>query len=219
MIAKGATAEVYEYEEGKICKLFFEGYPVEYINIEYQNAKVMFYLNLNVPKPFEVVTMDNRTAIIYERIYGKTLWEIWEENEDKKNEGLDVFVQIHKELLSHHSKDVLSYKEFLTGMLRGKSVESQELYEEINALPDGDSILHGDFHPGNILVKVDGTPIIIDFMNICYGPQLYDIARTFFLLTYHGESVAKSYLNKMQVSEDEIQTYLHIIKTCRQYEA
>ena len=47
----------------------------------------------------------------------------------------------------------------------------------IDKLADGDTLCHGDFHPGNILLSGDGA-FIIDFMNVCCGNYLYDVART-----------------------------------------
>lgn len=37
MLGRGNTAEVFEYGNGKVCKLFFEGYPQKYIEHEYLN--------------------------------------------------------------------------------------------------------------------------------------------------------------------------------------
>lgn len=93
-----------------------------------------------------------------------------------------------------------------------------QLIKEINALPDGDCICHGDFHPYNILIKSDGTPFILDFMNVCYGPFLYDIARTFSILCETSNSLADEYLNKMKLSKDDIEEYISIIDKCRKYE-
>lgn len=36
MIGVGNTAEVFEYGEGKVCKLFFPGYPKDAVEREYR---------------------------------------------------------------------------------------------------------------------------------------------------------------------------------------
>lgn len=38
LIAKGNTAEIYEYGDNQICKLFYPQYPTEYIEHEFYNA-------------------------------------------------------------------------------------------------------------------------------------------------------------------------------------
>ena len=49
------------------------------------------------------------------------------------------------------------------------------------ALPDGDKLSHGDFHPANILM--DGNePVIIDWSNVTRGDPAADVARTLVIL-------------------------------------
>lgn len=63
-----------------MCKLFFEGYPHDYVVLEFQNASEMHKTGIRIPKPFQVVTMGNRKGIIYERITGNTLFNIMTKN-------------------------------------------------------------------------------------------------------------------------------------------
>lgn len=52
----------------------------------------------------------------------------------------------------------------------------------LDALPDGDRLCHGDFHPGNIIDARAG-PMIIDWPNATRGDADADYARTLLLLT------------------------------------
>ena len=47
----------------------------------------------------------------------------------------------------------------------------------LDELPDGDSLCHGDFHPGNILMAGE-TPVVIDWTNATQGDPDADVART-----------------------------------------
>lgn len=218
LLGKGNTAEVFEYTNGKVCKLFFEGYPHEYIGLEFKNAKEMYGNKIPVPIPFGMVMIENRKGILYESIEGKTLQKVITETKEPVDGMLDMFVHLHLDILAHHSKNVLSYKEYLMGMLKNKKVRDQEILNKVMALPDDDHLLHGDFHPNNILIMADGTPVVIDFMNVCCGPVLYDIARTHFLIKQYDFSFANRYLKKMGVLENDISKYLNVIECCRKYE-
>lgn len=218
LLGKGNTAEVFEYERGSVCKLFFEGYPNEYVELEFHNAKEMFNNKIRIPEPFQIVAIENRKGIIYEKIDGKTLLNIMAENEESLDGLLEMFVKLHLDIVSHHSRNVLSYKEYLQAMLKNKNIDNQTIFDKVNALPDDDRILHGDFHPNNILVMPDGTPVVIDFMNVCYGPALYDIARTYFLIKQFDSCLASKYLKKMDALEKDIAEYLEVIEFCRKYE-
>lgn len=167
---------------------------------------------------FKWLTIENREGIIYEKIKGKTLLTIITETEETIEAILDMFVHLHLDILGHHSKNVLSYKQYLIAMLKNKKVTNQMLFNKVISLPDDDYLLHGDFHPNNVLVMPDETLVVIDFMNVCYGPVLYDIARTYFLIKQYNIQLANQYLKKIGVLENDILEYLNIIEFCRKYE-
>lgn len=217
-IGKGNTAEIFEYGNGKICKLFFEGYPHEYAELEFQNAKEMYKNKIRIPTPFQVVTVENRPGIIYEKIEGETLLSVMTKKKKSIDKLLNMFIDLQLDILSHHSRNVLSYKEYLTAMLKNKEIANPTILNIINSLPEDDCLLHGDFHPNNILITPDGTPVIIDFMNVCYGPSSYDIARTYFLIKQFDKDLADKYLKEIDVSENNITEYLYIIEFCRKCE-
>lgn len=219
LLGKGNAAEVFSYGNERVCKLFYEGYPGEYIALEFQNSKQMYKNRIKIPKPFQVITIEDRKGIIYERIDGKTLLNIIMENESNLDELLNIFVNLQLDILAHHTKEVLSYKEYVIANLKNKKINNQEIFNTINSLPDDDCLLHGDLHPNNILIMSDGAPIIIDFMNVCHGSALYDIARTYFLIKQFDGSLANKYLKCIDVSENDIAKYLNIIEFCRQYES
>jgi hypothetical protein len=52
---------------------------------------------------------------------------------------------------------------------------------ELDRLPDGDRLLHGDFHPGNVLLSSRG-PVVIDWTNATHGDPDADVARTSLML-------------------------------------
>lgn len=219
LLGKGNAAEVFAYGNERVCKLFYEGYPGEYIALEFQNSKQMYKNRIKIPKPFQVITIEDRKGIIYERIDGKTLLNIIMENESNLDELLNIFVNLQLDILAHHTKEVLSNKEYVIANLKNKKINNQEIFNTINSLPDDDCLLHGDLHPNNILIMSDGAPIIIDFMNVCHGSALYDIARTYFLIKQFDGSLANKYLKCIDVSENDIAKYLNIIEFCRQYES
>lgn len=218
MLGKGNTAEVFEYESNKVCKLFFEGYPCEYVELEFHNSKEMYQNNIRIPKPYEIINLSNRTGIIYEKIIGKTLLSIMVEDMTNVDTPLNMFTQLHKNILIHHTQNVIPYKTYLITMLKNKGITSQDILDKINLLPEDDCLLHGDFHPDNILITSDGIPVVIDFMNVCSGPALYDVARTYFLIRQFDKVLADMYLQKMNVEIKDIEKYLEIIEICRKYE-
>ena len=112
-----------------------------------------------------------------------------------------------------------------TRKMKGK----EEVLHILDELPDGNILCHGDFHPGNILIS-DGHAVVIDFMNICHGHFLYDVARTTFLVEYtpvpveakdkemllqFKKALVDLYLIQMDVTREMMQDYLSVIIASR----
>jgi Ser/Thr protein kinase RdoA (MazF antagonist) len=144
--------------------------------------------------------------------------------------------KLHRTIVQNKINNVSSYKDFLRfHILRASSADldkQKDALEMLDKLPEGDALCHGDFHPGNILIS-NGNTIVLDFMNICQGDLLYDVARTVFLVEYtpvpEGDydrevflqlkkTLADSYLMEMNVTREMIQDYLSVIIMARKGE-
>ena len=107
-IQKGHTAEVFDYDGERVCKLFYQEIPYEYVQQEFENARKLFELGIRVPEVFEIVNYDGRCGIVYEKIAGLPMWE------HMQNECLfEKFIAEHKKLLDI-STDVLMSHHFTT---------------------------------------------------------------------------------------------------------
>ena len=225
LIAKGNTAEVFDYAKGMICKLFYVGYPVESVKVEFHNATLLYELELPVPKCYEQIYINNRHGLLYEKIEGTDLIN-YLMDKTKYSMVVSTLANIHKELLNHECKLLPTYKDFIRKTIDDKDIN---FISHLDELPDGNTLCHGDFHPGNIMIDSNGRIKVIDFMNLCRGPREYDIARTYYLVGYSKlpqeinnienfqtmrEIFAKNYLDEMGIDMRDIITYLSIIERC-----
>lgn len=230
-IAQGNTAEVYVYSDSTICKLFSEGYPYEAVETEYRNSKILHQTTGFSPKAHKMISINGRTGIIYDRLFGKTLLQEMLENMTDQyilERLLEKMVMLQKQLIQIKNKECVSYKVFLKQLIPPNIDERNDIEDSIDVLENGDYICHGDFHPGNVWIYPDGSLDIIDCMNLCKGPKEYDIARTFFLFNEKGNDdeaiqnlkafISNKYLEMMGKSTTEIADYLHVLGLCRRYE-
>ncbi|SHJ82602.1 Phosphotransferase enzyme family protein [Clostridium cavendishii DSM 21758] len=232
VLGKGNTAEVIEWDNDKVCKLFYEGYPHSAVEREYNNAKLIQTMDIPMPEVYEIVHVGVREGIIYDRLEGQSVLE-------KLLEGGDVnllfnqIVDLHKKILGYNTCEVMSYKEFLQLCIGEKTTRNVDIYNEIKSLPDDTCLCHGDYHPGNIWMDTNNKISVIDFMNVCHGPWQYDVARTYVLISegdvpqevpnrekiiYMQKQLANIYLKKLHVSYNNISEYVSIIQKCREYE-
>lgn len=212
-ICKGNTAEIFEYGDKRVCKLFYPNYPLEYIQHEFSNSELSCMLGINTPKAYDIITQNDRHGIVFDRVDGDMLSsKVFTSDNPYTSNWIDKFADFHMDLLKHNLDEAMSYKDFLKLF-----ATEEEIIQMIDALEDGNCFLHGDLHLDNVMVNGANQFVLIDMMNVCKGPVLYDVARTYFLLGY-DENIQSIYLHKMGYSINDIKPYLDVILKIREKE-
>mgnify|MGYP003307758791 CR=1 FL=1 len=197
----------------RICKLFYPGYLKEYVRHEFRNATEAKALGIRTPQAHEINVLDGREGIVYDRIIGEELsYRMKMSGETWVSVWMDKFVGFHKQLLQYKTNDAMNYKDFLKMFGTDK-----ETIAKIDLLPDDNCFIHGDFHLGNVMIDEFDDLVLVDMMNVCKGPALYDIARTYFLLSY-DINVQNEYLERMGYTLESIMPYLDVILSIRENE-
>ncbi len=183
LIGRGNTAEVFERGNNTVVKLFHTGYPQDSVRKEFDNSQLLKDRDLPIAKSHGLITYDDRHGIIYDRVDGESILDILMREEDIEKYAT-ILASLHKRILSHNIQGAESLKNILKRNIEGTDILNLQCKEKLlavlAALPEGDSLCHGDFHFGNVMVS-HGKYYIIDFMNICHGHQYGDIARTVYL--------------------------------------
>ena len=100
-IAERKNKTVYR-DNDKTIKLFVENYSQSNILNEALNqSRVEEGTDLNIPKLIEISKVDNRWALVTEYIEGTPLNFLMDENPDKIDEYLDIFVNLQLRVLSN----------------------------------------------------------------------------------------------------------------------
>lgn len=230
IVGVGNTATVYEWKDNKVLKLFHQGYPIKSIEREFKNAKLIWNMGFPKPRAYEIISYNKQIGIIYDRLKGESLLD-WLMRTGNIEKCAVYMSKLHKQIMENKINDVPNYKDFLRNNIQnGQSLkEKEEILYILDKLPNGNTLCHGDFHPGNIFIY-NGQTTVIDFMNICQGHFLYDIARTIFLVEYtplpaevkekekllkFRKSLADLYLREMNVTRKIIDDYLSVIMAAR----
>lgn len=231
-IGIGNTAIVYEWEEGRVLKLFKPGYPRQAVEREYENARAIENMDFPKVRAYELIVYDGRPGIVYEKVEGESLLDWLMRTGDIKGCAAHMS-KLHKKIIQSKVSGLLGYKEFLKNSIEeaGPLKDKEKVLKMLGELPSGNTLCHGDFHPGNIFIS-GGQTRAIDFMNVCEGHFLYDIARTTFLIEYSPvpaetetedkemlldlkKTLVDLYLAKMDVSRVMIQEYIPVLMAAR----
>lgn len=203
----------------KLVKEFEENYAKDDVLNEALNQARVENIGINVPKVLEVKTIDGKWAIVSEFIEGKTLAQLMEENPAKKDEYLEMFVDLQMKVhaakcpLLNKLKDKMNRKINETDL---DATTRYELHTRLEGMPKHNKVCHGDFNPSNIIVKDDGTAYIIDWAHVTQGNASADVARTYLLFNLSGDKeMAEKYLNlfckKSDTAKQYIQKWLPIV--------
>lgn len=217
-IAERPTKTVYR-DGDVVIKLFVEGYSKADILNEALNHARAEETGLPVPKILEVTKIDGRWAIVIEYIEGKTLGELIAENPDKKQEYLEMFVNIQMEILSKSSPLMTELKYKMRKKISSCGLDATTRYElqtRLESMHTHTKVCHGDFVPSNVIITAEGKPYIIDWAHATQGNGAADAARTYLMFCLKGdEKTAKEYLElfckKTDTAIQYVQSWLPIV--------
>ena len=175
------------YRDGDKCiKVFDSNYSKADILNEALNQARIEETGLNIPKISQVTTVDGKWAIVSDFIEGKTLAELMEENADKKDEYLELLVDLQLEVHSKVSPLLNKLKDKMNRKISASSLDATtryELHTRLEGMPKHNKVCHGDFNPSNIIITNDGTPYIIDWAHATQGNASADAERTYLLFS------------------------------------
>ena len=201
------------YRDGDQCiKVFSEDYSKADVLNEALNQARIEETGLNIPAVLEVTMVDGKWAIVSEYIKGKTLAQMMQENPEKKDEYLELLVDIQLQVqkktcpMLNKLKDKMNRK---ISMSELDATTRYELHTRLEGMPKHKKVCHGDFNPSNVIITEDGTPYILDWAHATQGNASADAARTYLLFWLNGDiDGAKKYLDLFCKKSDTAKQYV-----------
>ena len=208
------------YRDGdKTIKVFDADYSKADILNEALNQARIEETALNIPKILGVNMVDGKWAIVSEYIEGKTLAQLMEENPDKKDEYIELLVDIQIEVHSKVSPLLNKLKDKMNRKISISELDATtryDLHTRLEGMPKHNKVCHGDFNPSNIIITEDSTPYILDWSHATQGNASADVARTYLLFWLAGDiNGAKKYLDlfctKSNTAKQYVQKWMPIV--------
>ena len=188
-IACGRQAEVFAWNDGseppRVIKLFLEQWGRQTVQWELDVARAVSASLSSAPRVFgDIVECDGRLGILYERVDGVPMLDVLSAKPWRVRSLGRRLARAQAQLHQSRPQDVPRLKDRLarkigrTELLSGD--EQAGCMRLLESMPDGDRLYHGDFHPGNILLRPDDqdSAVVIDWPNSAVGDPLADVAQT-----------------------------------------
>ncbi|ABZ93255.1 Phosphotransferase [Leptospira biflexa serovar Patoc strain 'Patoc 1 (Ames)'] len=186
--AIGRSADLYLLPDNKILKLFFPQTTKTEMETEYENTVEVARLSVTKKICYGKVKVGERYGLVFDRLDGISLTKLPDKNPIELFRIADTLARLHFAMHSIKSQKLKDIKLILNDCLAAKSLqflnpkEKESIQTYIQNLPDGDSVLHLDFHPENVIVQGKDR-IIIDWMTAAKGNPCADVSFTKLLFT------------------------------------
>ena len=182
----GLSSEVFAESPGtalKLCRAPFEPAAIEN---EFRATKLAHDSGLPVARPLTMVDRETRRGILFERLNGATMLSHYAGNPLGLLLGLRRLARIQ---LAIHGAPATGLPLQHTrlrdeiGWARLPEETRRRALTELERLPAGNALCHGDIHPGNVLCTPAGLRII-DWQKASAGNPAADVARTELMIRY-----------------------------------
>ena len=190
LIGQGRTADVYAWGSDRVLKFYQSWMPATPIEREFAITCAARSAGLPVPAADELIEIEGRFGIIFERVEGTSMLKVLEAQPWRFGSVAHQLAELH----AHMHTCIIPPGQYTQRQQIERGIElatalSDETKQTIRGilaeLPEGQVVCHGDFHPDNIILTSHG-PVIIDWMTGTRGHPLGDVARTSILFQTGG---------------------------------
>lgn len=193
VIGRGANGQVYRLDPDTIVKVYYNSDSLPDIHRERELARKAFVLGIPTAIPYDVVRVGDRYGSVFELLNAKSFSKLIAAAPDRMDEYVGLYVDLLKKIHATHvkpgdmprMKDVaVGWTEFLRDYL--PQAQADKLCALVRAVPERDTMLHGDYHTNNLMLQ-NGEVLLIDMDTLCVGHPVFELASMYLGFVGFGE--------------------------------
>ncbi len=205
MIGKGSNGAVYRYDAETIVKVYFNPDALGEIQRERELSRRALVMGINTAIPYDVVRIGDSYGTVMELLEASSLSKLIKKDPEHLEQPLKYYVDMLKNIhrtevtpgsMPDMKQVALEWAEFDRDYLPKDM--GDKLYEMVKAVPARNTMLHGDYHTNNILVR-DGEALLIDMDTLCVGHPIFEFGSMF-----------NAFIGFSEIDHDAIQNFLGI---------
>ncbi|WP_423065737.1 phosphotransferase family protein [Devosia sp. CN2-171] len=221
LLGSGKVAEAFEYGE-HVLKLYRDPGARSTAFAEAAILAIVADHGLPTPAVHEAGRYGERWGLVMSRASGRPLATLALERPAIAPAALDAMVALHLRVHAEMESRLRPLKLRLADRLKAApgldDALRSRLLDRLAALPDGNRLCHGDFHPFNLI----GTPesaVVVDWPDATSGPPAADACRSYLLMLQGAPQFADPYLDRYAaasgVHRSDVLAWLPILAAAR----
>ena len=193
-VGRGAKGDVYRYDDELVIKVYNQNNTYHDVEQEIAMARKSFILGIPTAISFGIVSVGDKYGAMYELVDSDTISNCIARDASQ----VETYAKLMAELAHMiHATEVTEADGFPRVMERvqhyiedGIGREDQALAEKVmallEALPETGTLLHGDFHTGNVFLQ-RGEPLLIDMDRLATGHPIVELSDMYYFYVLLGE--------------------------------
>ena len=178
LIGKGAKGDVYRLDDELVLKVYNEKNQYKDIERERNLAKQAFVAGIPTAISFGIVRVGNRYGSIFELLESNTVSSLIAANPENVREYAAIMADLAKTIHTTNIEDKgLNLDNYIDevyawidgGIAYEDEAISKKIKTMIDELPEVNTVIHGDFHTGNVMNSRDEYILIdMDRLSVCH---------------------------------------------------
>ena len=184
-IAKGANGAVYRYDAETILKTYFAKDALPEIRQERENARKAFVLGINTAIPYGIVRVGDGYGTVTELLNAENITQMIRRDPEHLEQPVKYYVDLLKSIhtieadpgeVPDMKQTALAWADFVANHI--PEDQGKKLRSLVEAVPQRNTLLHGDYHTNNVMVQ-KGEPLLIDMDTLCMGHPVFELGSMF----------------------------------------
>ena len=225
LIGHGSKGDVYHFNDELVVKVYNHNNTYRDVEQEIALSRKAFILGIPTAISFGIVSVGDRYGAMYELVDSETLSGCISRSPEQTNRLAKMMAEIAHTIHTVEISEADTFPEAYTRVCgyieEGIGRENADLARKckalLDALPATCSLLHGDFHTGNVVLQ-KGEPFLIDMARLSTGHPILEISDMYYFYVLMGEDSPVSVENFMGFSYETAQRFFrdflrHYLKT------
>ncbi len=193
---QGHSGRIYTDADGIALKLFRADLPVDATHFEFFVLKALQSTTLPTLRLLDAVRIGDQFGFRYRWIEAEPFSHFMRANAHDAEMCASLFAKAHHQVhqiprFERLSSQMQTFRSILTNAAAISVADRERLLAELEAMPQPETLCHGDFNPLNTLASKQAIHVI-DWQRAHWGDPLSDVAKTWIKLSFHAYCEGKA---------------------------